>query len=212
MPEMAQGLAKGLHFGFVGVLLALGQFQRFQDTLHLIEGLAERFNDVIDFTDSLLNRGCRGWFPLGRFRSGKRWRQIRDRRRCFGRGSWRRRDFGMWTRRAASSSSATSSPSPSRTAAPARVMWLACAVGLFNWGFECFFRSHALCNLPSPALNATHLIFDGREATHFSTLGQRGQSGKARGKSGFAQNDQTRISNDERNTNNEMPQERARVG
>jgi hypothetical protein len=53
---MAKCTPQRLDFPFVGVLLPLGNLERFQDFLHVIQGFAQGLDDSIDLIDGLLNR------------------------------------------------------------------------------------------------------------------------------------------------------------
>ena len=53
--QLAQAAAKRFDLLLVGVLLPLGQLQRFQYFLHFVQGSAERLDDLVDFLDRLLN-------------------------------------------------------------------------------------------------------------------------------------------------------------
>ena len=54
--HMAKCTPQRLDFPFVGVLLPLGNLERFQDFLHVIQGFAQGLDDSIDLIDGLLNR------------------------------------------------------------------------------------------------------------------------------------------------------------
>ncbi|SPE59034.1 hypothetical protein SBV1_2980008 [Verrucomicrobia bacterium] len=55
---------QGFDFPFVGVFLALGQFERFKHFFHVVEGFAQGHEDLVDLVDGLLNGRRRG--RLGR--------------------------------------------------------------------------------------------------------------------------------------------------
>ena len=54
--QLAQAAAKSLDLLLVSDLLALGQLQRLQHFLHVIQCSAERLDDPVDLFDRLLNR------------------------------------------------------------------------------------------------------------------------------------------------------------
>ena len=70
--ELPQAAAEGFDLLLIGVLLPLGQFQRFQYLLHVVQGVAERVNNVIDLLNGLLNAGQSGrrWLPTGGWDDG----------------------------------------------------------------------------------------------------------------------------------------------
>jgi hypothetical protein len=47
--QLAQSAAQGFNLAFVGELLPLGEFDQFQNILHLIERLFQRFDDLRHF-------------------------------------------------------------------------------------------------------------------------------------------------------------------
>jgi hypothetical protein len=51
--ELAQGASEGLDLVFVGILLPLGQFERLEDFLHLVERLPQSLENLIDLFDGL---------------------------------------------------------------------------------------------------------------------------------------------------------------
>jgi hypothetical protein len=53
MLQLAQQLAEGINLAFIGELLPLGVFDQFQNILHLIERLFQRFDDLRHFADRL---------------------------------------------------------------------------------------------------------------------------------------------------------------
>ena len=54
--QLAQAAAEGFDLVFVGNLLALGQLERLQHVLHVVQGAAERLDDVVDLLDGFLDR------------------------------------------------------------------------------------------------------------------------------------------------------------
>jgi hypothetical protein len=78
MPERA---AKLFDFVLVGIFLALGEFESFQDSFHVIERFAQSLYDPIHILDSTLNGSRRGRMfrnRLGWFRSRRRlWFRLR---------------------------------------------------------------------------------------------------------------------------------------
>ena len=58
--QLAQAAAERLDLLLIRVLLPLGQFQRLQHFLHIIECSPERLDDLGDLFDGVLNgrRGC----------------------------------------------------------------------------------------------------------------------------------------------------------
>jgi hypothetical protein len=53
MLQLAQQLAQGINLAFVAELLPLSMFDEFQNILHLIERLFQRFDDLCHFVYSL---------------------------------------------------------------------------------------------------------------------------------------------------------------
>ena len=47
--QLAQQPAEGINLAFVGEFLAFGEFDQFQNILHLIERLLQRFDDLRHF-------------------------------------------------------------------------------------------------------------------------------------------------------------------
>ena len=47
--QLAQQPAEGINLAFVGEFLAFGEFDQFQNILHLIERLSQRFDDLRHF-------------------------------------------------------------------------------------------------------------------------------------------------------------------
>jgi hypothetical protein len=47
--QLAQQPAEGINLAFVGEFLAFGEFDQFQNILHLIERLFQRFDDLCHF-------------------------------------------------------------------------------------------------------------------------------------------------------------------
>ena len=85
--ELAQRAAQGLDLVLVGVLLTLGQFERFQHALHLVEGFPQGLDDLRYLFDGLLDgsRFCRTTFA-GSVNFGfgrRRWGRELGRRRSF---------------------------------------------------------------------------------------------------------------------------------
>jgi hypothetical protein len=67
MLEMSQGAAQLLDFVLVCIFLALGQFERFKDSFHVIERFAQRFYNLIDLLNCALNGSRRGGVPWRRW-------------------------------------------------------------------------------------------------------------------------------------------------
>ena len=109
--QLAQAAAQCLDLLLVSVLLPLGQFHRFQHFLHILQGLSQRLDDVVDLFNRLLN---------GRWRRGLGFAGRRN-ARCpfdgstFGDGLNRfrphRRGWRRWPGRGLGSASPTS-PAP----------------------------------------------------------------------------------------------------
>ena len=53
--QLAQAAAKRFDLLLVGSLLPLGQLEGLKDCFHIVEGGAERLDDLIDFFDCLRN-------------------------------------------------------------------------------------------------------------------------------------------------------------
>ena len=53
MLQLAQHPAERINLVFVGELLPFGEFDQFQNILHLIERLLQRFDNLRHFADSL---------------------------------------------------------------------------------------------------------------------------------------------------------------
>jgi hypothetical protein len=80
--QMVQAAAKRFDLPLVGVLLPLGQFERFQYFLHVLQCFPEGLDNLVDLFDGLLNGGWprqvwrpdrwRGSLPFGRGRFGNR--------------------------------------------------------------------------------------------------------------------------------------------
>jgi hypothetical protein len=54
--QLSQGAAQRLDLAFVSEFLALGEFDQFQNFFHLIYRALERFDDLHDFINRLMNR------------------------------------------------------------------------------------------------------------------------------------------------------------
>ena len=68
--QLPQAAAQGFDFLLIGRLLPLGQFEGFQHFLHVVQGAAERLDDVVDLFDRFLDsHGLRG-LPLPDWRWG----------------------------------------------------------------------------------------------------------------------------------------------
>ena len=84
--QVAQGPPKGLDLAFIGILLAFGQFERFENFFHIVEGLLELVDDMVDLIDGLADRcrrsRARGFSSSGR-RSRRRWLRNSSRRSGF---------------------------------------------------------------------------------------------------------------------------------
>ena len=53
--QLAQAAAQGFNFLFVGNILPLGQFEGFQNFLHVVERASECLDDVVDLFDGFLD-------------------------------------------------------------------------------------------------------------------------------------------------------------
>lgn len=53
--EMTQRTAKLFDFVFVRIFLALGEFERFKNFLHIIERFAKCFDDMVNFVNRPLD-------------------------------------------------------------------------------------------------------------------------------------------------------------
>jgi hypothetical protein len=51
--QLAEQPAEGVNLAFVGEFLAFGKFDQFQNILHLIDRLSQRFDDLRHFAYSL---------------------------------------------------------------------------------------------------------------------------------------------------------------
>ena len=55
--QLSERVAQGFNLPFVGILLPLGQFERFENLFHIVERLLKGRNDVIDFLDGSQHGG-----------------------------------------------------------------------------------------------------------------------------------------------------------
>lgn len=62
---MSQRAAKRLDLPFVGRLLTLSQFQRFQHFFHIVQGLFQSLDDAVHILDSLLDGRWGCWLVRG---------------------------------------------------------------------------------------------------------------------------------------------------
>jgi len=53
--KAVQGTPEGLDFVFIGIFLALSEFETFENSLHLIKRFAQRFDDLVHLFDGLLD-------------------------------------------------------------------------------------------------------------------------------------------------------------
>jgi hypothetical protein len=58
--QLAQGAAQGLDLVFIGILLPLGEFERLQDFLHVVERMAQGLEDAVDLFNGAFDGGGRG--------------------------------------------------------------------------------------------------------------------------------------------------------
>jgi hypothetical protein len=130
--QLAEGPLQRLDFPFVIDLLALGEFERFQHQLHLLERAPQFFDDLTHLIDSLADRGSRltGFrFPSEvRFGAG-------GGRSGFGHGAL----FGSGGRggarpAAAPGMAAAAVPRPARFLRGRRLGRVRCGIRFFVWG------------------------------------------------------------------------------
>jgi len=152
MVNSAERTAKGIYFALVTELLPFGQFDQFEDFLHLREGLAQRFGDLRHFIDRPADgraRKFRLWRGGGRFRPfGRGFRHIG---RPGGGGKVHFRRFFRLGRHGGG---------PAATASPATTPVAARAVSFGRSGRVCFrllFLRHEI-KMAGAAKNATQII------------------------------------------------------
>jgi hypothetical protein len=153
--QLVQAAAQGFDLLLVGVLLSLGQFERFEHFIHVVEGSAECLDDLVDLFDRLLNARRRRGLPFSGWRRGSfsfyrggfsnRLSQFPSRLRRFGCG------FGgggrQLGRRLGAPPPAASTPA---TGTPAASGWVRCSGLLrrFARWFGFFVGSHVSSKVP----------------------------------------------------------------
>ena len=69
--ELAEAAAEGLDLVLVGVLLALSQFNGFEDFLHVVERGAKGLDAVVDLLDGVGDGGWGGGLKVASWRRGR---------------------------------------------------------------------------------------------------------------------------------------------